>query len=197
MNQLRSQKIAMKPAPFRLRSVVLGLQLSAFSFFLAACSLPTPQADLVRYFTLSTPATGAAAPESVAVRPVRLAGHLRNRDMAVRVSDNEVVYLEDVRWAEPLDEAITQLLRQRLRQVPGDAVVTVQVQRCEVVRDAGNAVQVTATYAISGASGDARTGTFTAAPRQWDGKDPATLVSLLRDGVNELAEAIAETVEKK
>jgi len=152
---------------------------------------------MVRYFTLSTPATGAAAADAVAVRPARLAGHLRNRDMAVRVSDNEVVYLEDVRWAEPLDEAITQLLRQRLRQVPGDAVVTVQVQRCELVRNADNAVQVAATYAISGATGEDRTGAFEATPRQWDGKDPAALVGLLRDGVNELAEAVAQAVEKK
>jgi uncharacterized lipoprotein YmbA len=180
----------------RFTRLALGAPLTALTLILASCSLPTPQADTVRYFTLSTPAAGAAAGDAVAVRPVRMAGHLRNRDMAVRVSDNEVVYLEDVRWAEPLDEAITQLLRQRLRQIPGDAVVTVQVQRCELVRDAGNAVQVSATYAISGASGEARTGTFSAAPRQWDGKDPATLVSLLRDGVNELAAAIAETVEK-
>ena len=77
------------------------------------------------------------------------------------------------------------------------SVVTVHVQRCELVRDAGNAVQIAATYSISGQSGEARTGAFTASPRQWDGKDPAALVSLLRDGVNELAEAIAQTVEKK
>ena len=47
------------------------------------------------------------------------------------------------------------------------------------------------------AKGRFYTGTFTATPRQWDGKDPATLVSLLREGVNELAEAIAQGVEKK
>ena len=172
-------------------------QLSALSLILTACSLPTPQPDLVRHFTLSTPATAVAAPDSVAVRPVRLAGHLRSRDMAVRVSDNEVVYLEDVRWAESLDEAITQLLRQRLQQIHSDTVVTVQVQRCELVRDAGNAVQVAATYSISSAAGEARTGAFTASPRQWDGKDYATLVTLLREGVNELADAIAQAVEKK
>lgn len=187
----------MKPAKFSFRPLAFSLQLSAFSLFLAACNLPTPQEDTVRFFTLSAPATGAAAAESVAVRPVRLAGHLRNRDMAVRVSENEIIYLEDVRWAEPLDEAITQLLRQRLRQVPGDAVVSVQVQRCELVRSAGNAVEVVATYAINPVTGEARTGAFTASARTWDGKDPATLVGLLRDGVNELAEAIAVAAEKK
>lgn len=192
----RREQPRMNTAKPRLKWLALSAQLSALGLMLSGCSLPTPQADAVRYFTLSTPAAGVAAADAVAVRPVRMAGHLRNRDMAVRVSDNEVIYLEDVRWAEPLDEAITQLLRQRLRQVPSDAVVTVQVQRCEFVRDAGD-VQVTATYAISGATGEARTGTFTATSRQWDGKDPATLVSLLRDGVNELAEAIVQAVEKK
>jgi len=187
----------MKPAQSRPRLLALRLPLSAFVLSLAACNLPPPQEDPVRYFTLSGPATGAAAADAVAVRPVRLAGHLRNRDMAVRVSENEVIYLEDVRWAEPLDEAITQLLRQRVRQVPGDAVVTVQIQRCELMRSAGNAVRVDASYAISGATGEARTGTFTSSARTWDGKDPATLVSLLRDGVNELGEAIAQAVEKK
>lgn len=180
-----------------LRSRTVCLLSSVSCLLITACSLPTPQADLVRYFTLSTPATAMAAPDAVAVRPVRLAGHLRNRDMAVRLSENEVIYLEDVRWAEPLDEAITQLLRQRLRQIHSDAVVTVQVQRCELVRDAGNAVQVAATYSISDAKGETHTGAFTASPRQWDGKDHATLVSLLREGVNELAEAIAQAVEKK
>jgi len=187
----------MKRAKSSFRSLAFRLPPFAFVLLLASCNLPSPQEDAVRYFTLSGPATGVAVPDAVAVRPARLAGHLRNRDMAVRVSDNEVIYLEDVRWAEPLDEAITQLLRQRLRQVPGDAVVTVQIQRCELVRNAGNAVQIDATYVISGAAGESRTGAFTATPRSWDGKDPATLVGLLRDGVNELAEAVAQAVEKK
>jgi len=181
----------------RFKWLALSAQLSALSLILSACNLPQAQEDTVRYFTLSTPAAGAPAADGTAVRPARLAGHLRNRDMAVRVSENEVVYLEDVRWAEPLDEAITQLLRQRLRQVPGDAVVSVHIQRCELVRGAGNAVQVAATYTITPATGEVRTGTFAASPRTWDGKDPAVLVGLLRDGVNELAEAIAQAAEKK
>jgi len=170
---------------------------SVACLLVTSCSLPSPQEDPVRYFTLGMPAAGEPVADAVAVRPVRVAGHLRNRDMAVRVSNNEVIYLDEARWAEPLDEAITQLLRQRMRQIPGDAVVTVHLQRCEVVRDADNAVQVIATYAIASTPGESRTGTFTASPRQWDGKDPAVLVGLLREGVNELAEAIAQAVTKK
>ena len=182
----------------RSRVLALSLQLSAFSLFLSGCNvLPEPQADTVRYFTLSGAPAGAPAADAVVVRPVRLAGHLRNRSMAVRVSENEVVYLEDVRWAEPLDEAITQVLRNRLRQVAGGGTVLVQVQRCELDRAAGNAVQLAATYTITPAAGEPRTGVFTAAPRAWSGGDHGTLVGLMREAVDELADAIAATAEAK
>jgi uncharacterized lipoprotein YmbA len=179
----------MKRAAVVLLSLVLGL--------LTSCSLPAPQADTVRHFTLSDAAAGVAAPDAVSVRPVRLAGHLRNRAMAVRVSENEVIYLDDVRWAEPLDEAITQVLRNRLRQIGGGAVVTVQIQRCELVRNENNAVQLTATYAITPTGGEPRPGAFTAAPRPWDGKDYGALVGLLHGAVAELAETIAQAAAQK
>src|SRR5258708_13974841 len=100
----------------------LRFQLSAFSFLLASCSLPSPQADTVRYFTLSGPV--AAAADGATVRPVQLAGHLRNRAMAVRISPNEIVYNEDVRWAEALDDSVTQLLRARVGSAGAGSVTT-------------------------------------------------------------------------
>lgn len=179
---------------FRLPAACL---LASVLCLLTSCNLPSPQEDSVRYFTLSGPATGTPVADAVSVRQARLAGHLRNRNMAVRISDNEVIYLDDVRWAESLDDAITQLLRQRLRQVAGDAVVSVQIQRCELVRNADNAVQVEATYSITAGSGGARAGVFTASPRKWDGKDYGALVGLLREGVEELAETVAQAAAKK
>ena len=117
--------------------------------------------------------------------------------MAVRVSANEVVYLDDVRWAEPLDEALTQILRNRLRAVAAGASVVVQVQRCELVRADGNTVQLVATYVITPAGGgDARSAVFTATPRPWDGGDPAAIIGLMREAAGELADAIAAAVEK-
>jgi uncharacterized lipoprotein YmbA len=187
----------MKSAVYLFRSLAFRLPLSAFGLFLAGCSLPTPQADSVRYFTLTGPTANTPVPGGVSVRPVRMAGHLRNKDMAVRVSSHEVVYLEDVRWAEPLDEAITHILRQRLRQVPGDAAVSVNIQRCELVRNENNTVQLQASYSIIPATGDARSGEFTAPAREWDGKDYGALVSHLGDAVAELADAIAQAAEAK
>jgi uncharacterized lipoprotein YmbA len=165
---------------------------------LAGCSLPAPQADTVRYFTLSGGSVGPAAPDALTVRPVRLAGHLRNRSLAVRVSENEVTYLEDARWAGPLDEAVTQVLRNRLRQVGGAAVVTVQLQRFELVRNEGNTVQLAATYAITPqGGGEARTGAFTATPRPWAGGDHGGIVTLMHAALDELADAIAATAAAK
>ena len=176
----------------RWLALAFSLQFSAFSLFLSGCSvLPEPQADATRYFTLSGTAAGAPAADAMMVRPVRLAGHLRNRSMAVRVSENEVVYLDDVRWAEPLDEALTQVLRHRLRQVEGGGSVTVQVQRCELVRSEGNSVQLAATYTLTTAGGESRPGEFTASRRTWDGNDAGQLVGLMRAAADELAEAIA------
>jgi len=178
----------------KIRVLALSAQLAALGLLLTACNvLPDPQSDPVRYFTLSGPPPGAPVPDAVIVRPIRLAGHLRNRNMAVRVSENEVTYLEDVRWAEPLDEAITQTLRNRLRQVGGGASITVQIQRCELVRDAGNSVQLAATYVITPPGGDPKPGAFTATPRAWSGGDHGALVGMLRESVEELADAIAAT----
>lgn len=178
--------------------LALSVPLSALSLFLASgCSiLPEPQVDSVRYFTLSEPAQMGGVAEGVVVRPVRLAGHLRNRSMAVRVSANEVVYLDDVRWAEPLDEALTQILRNRLRAVSGGASVVVQIQRCELDRSAGNTVQLAASYTVTPAGGDARSEVFTATPRPWDGGDSAAIIALMREAAGELADAIAAAVEK-
>lgn len=162
---------------------------------LAGCSiLPEPQADPVRYFTLTEPVAAAPA-GAVQVRPVQLAGHLRNRALAVRVGEHEVIYLEHARWAEPLDEAVTQVLRARLGAETGEATITVQIQRCELVRSEANAVQVAATYEIRRVGGGpVRSGAFTSSARTWDGRNPADLVAQLRAALGELADAMARGV---
>jgi uncharacterized lipoprotein YmbA len=172
--------------------------LSSVLCLLAGCNvLPEQQADPVRYFTLSGPAGDVTAAESANVRPVLLAGHLRSRALAVRVSENEIIYLEHARWAEPLDEAITQVLRNRLRSVGGGVTVAVQIQRCEPLRSEGNAVQLAATYTITGPGNLLRQGTFAATPRTWDGKEHGALVGLLRQAVAELADEVAVAAERK
>jgi uncharacterized lipoprotein YmbA len=175
----------------RLSRLSFHLQLSAFSLLLAGCNLlPEPQPDPTRHFTLSAPA-GAAQPGGVVVRPVEIAGHLRPRAMAVRIADNEVTYREDVRWAEPLDAALTALLQAKLAAAPGEWSVKVEVSRFELLSHQGNAVQMAATYQLTPKGGAPKRGSFTAAPRAWDGRDHGALVALLRDAANELGDALA------
>ena len=187
----------MKPRPNLIISA--GLLLAA-GLFPAGCNLAQPQADNQRHFILSGPAAQVPAANGTKVRPVHVAGHLHGRSMAVRVSEHEVVYLEDFRWAEPLDESITQLLRNRLAVVGSGATVSVQVDRCELVRNAGNSVQLVASYSILLPDADKNSpqrGVFTSAPRTWDGKDYGTLVGLLGDAVGELGDAIAAVLPEK
>jgi len=161
---------------------------------LAGCDLlPQPQADTRRHFTLSGPPAAPALADGLAVRPVQLAGHLHNRAMAVRVAENEIIYIEDALWAEPLDQAITQLLRARLGSVGGGGAVTVQVQRFELVRPESNTVRLAASYTIDRPGAPVRQATFNASPRAWTGSDYGTLVGLLREAVGELGDAIAAT----
>jgi len=103
------------------------------------------------------------------------------------------------RWAESLGDAITQLLRTRLGAIGGNHIVTVQIQRCELVRSENNAVQLAATYSIvsPGESPSPKRGVFTAGARSWDGKNPGALVGLLRDAVIELGDAIAVALPEK
>jgi uncharacterized lipoprotein YmbA len=175
------------------RFSVLGL-LSSVLWGLAACNLPQPQADPVRHFTLSGPAAGATT--GATVRPVQVAGHLRGRPMAIRVASNEIIYQEEVRWAESLDDALTQSLRARIGAAGAGSIVTVQIQRCELVRFEGNSVQLAATYSITAADGTVRHGSFTASPRTWDGKDYGVLVGQIREAVNELGDALAAALGK-
>ncbi|HEY4301278.1 MAG TPA: ABC-type transport auxiliary lipoprotein family protein [Candidatus Didemnitutus sp.] len=161
---------------------------------LAACNLPEPQADTTRHFTLSDPVTAAPVPDATRVVPVQIPGYLHRREMAVRIADREVMFLEDVRWAEPLDGAITQILRARLSSIGGGAVVNVRIERCELVRSAGNVVQLAASYTINGSANGkpyAKDGSFSAPARNWDGRDYGKLIGLIHEAISDLGDAIA------
>jgi uncharacterized lipoprotein YmbA len=174
----------------RFRATLSLLPLLA----LAACNLPQPQPDTTRHFTLSDPVTTPPVADATRVVPVQIPGYLHRREMAVRIGEREVMFLEDVRWAESLDSAITQILRARLSSIGGGAVVNVRIERCELVRSAGNTVQLTASYTISDVidgKPSTKDGSFTAPARNWDGKDYGKLVADIHDAIAALGDAIA------
>jgi len=99
--------------------VAMGLAWLAFS----GCIALEPKADPSRFFTL-TPLSqveqsrpqGQSNPGgvSVGVGPVRLPGYLDRQQLVTRVSQNRFQVAENDRWAEPLAENFTRVLRQNL-----------------------------------------------------------------------------------
>ena len=183
-----------------LTGVVLG-GWAVLGAFLAGCGLPAiepARPDATRYYVLAGTAGLQFESAGVRVKPVRVPTYLQSRLMAVRLGSNEVRYAAEAHWAEPLDAALTQLLRAQVKPRTGaaDATVQVLVQQCE---GATNGVLFAATFEISTEGKDAVPARheFTAKPRAWDGKDYAKLAAGLREAAGELAEVISAALPEK
>jgi uncharacterized lipoprotein YmbA len=117
--------------------------------FLAACSvLPKPQPDPTRHYVLTGPAVETVNANlgqgtlTVGVRTVSVAPYLDGKAMIVRRGDNEIVYRDFARWAEPLGVAINRMLVARLHVSPQVARVLRQPFPFDVTRDVDVAVTV-------------------------------------------------------
>ncbi len=183
-----------------LTGVVLG-GWAVIGALLAGCGLPAiepARPDTTRYYVLAGTAGLQFESTGVHVKPVRVPAYLQSRLMAVRLAENEIRYAETAQWAEPLDAAITQLLRAKLKPRAGaaDATVQVLVQQCE---GASNGVLFAASFEISPEGKDAVAvrHEFAAKSRAWDGKDYAKLAAGLREAVGEFAEAISAALPEK
>ena len=178
---------------------------------LAGCSLPIEPAkpDTTRYYVLGgtpvAPEGTAARGPVIGLKRVEAAAYLRGKTLVVRVGDNEVKYIEDARWAEPLEAAAERLLGERLAQkaivrtapFAGDASrafdVSIRLLQCEGVLAAGGRIQVSAAVEITGLGPGARPAShqvITAKTEAWDGKDYARLAQLLGAGLDEIADHI-------
>jgi uncharacterized lipoprotein YmbA len=183
----------------------------------AGCNfLPAPQADPTRYYILTGGGVGdaikAPAPDGfqLGLKPVGLASYLKGRPIVVRRSANEVAFVDEARWGEPLDAAVARVLRARLLEAPAVGQVylppfplegtrtydvEVQVVRCEggTARGGGAVASFAATIDISTTGAEHRTVAhrlFTAPDAPWDGKDFARLAALLSDDLTGLAQDI-------
>ena len=190
---------------------------------LGGCNVVPPvQSDTTRNFLLSVPAVvEKEAPATtgtllLGLKPVGVAPYLRKGSLVVRVGDNEVLFPNDARWAEPLEQEITVLLRKGLQAAPSvarvlvppfpfeaarDFDVSVQVLQCEGVREGGKTVaRLVASLEIF-TPGDnpqllARK-TIAVPDAAWDGKDFARLAALLGEAVGVLGREIAAALPEK
>ncbi len=205
------------------RSPVSGLCFLAAVFcLLTACSLPLPQAqsDPTRYYLLTStdirPGTDTTAAQKqwvVGVRAVDVPAYLRGKPFAIRSHANEIMFLDIVRWGEPLDQGIARVLAENLRSLKNVARVSTPPFRADEQRDfeilvgvtacegtADGDVRFAATWRIlvpGGSAGTVAEGNYAAAGLRWDGRDCGQLAARLSEAVAGLSRDIAAALPKE
>ena len=199
-----------KPSSPALRRS-LSSSLSAIMLVaLAACGLPQAQPDLTRYYLLNEVTHKAdvaevvGEPPRIVLRPVLVPEYLRGRIMQVRLGDNELRFIDQARWAEPLEAGLTRVLREDLSQRPArvrvaprggdehDFDVAVNLRRCEGLMPAG-AARLAARIEIFSAGPDQKLVAqedFTFDVSGWDGQDYGQLAKKLSEAADALTERI-------
>lgn len=191
----------------------------------AGCSIvPPAQEDSTRYFVLSgaeLPALSAAqAPTGalrIGIRNARLESYLNRKEMVVRTGANEVRFEDYRRWADPLDAAVTRIVRSRLLAAPSVAQVFAEPFPFDQARDYDVAIDVVRFEGTMTADGKysaslaavveiSTTGAgshivsrklFEAPAEAWDGTDFDRLAALLRADVDLLAQEVASELPEK
>jgi hypothetical protein len=147
---------------------------------------------------------------NIGLKPVEIPAYLRTRFMVVRRGTNEIDFADYDRWAEPLDEGIGRVLKEKLgaagnvagvtlNSQGGDSLdyeVALQVLACEGVRaeNGAGSVRFSATWEVRamGTNDPAiKRGGFNADFAGWDGKDFGQLALRLSAAVADAGKALA------
>ncbi len=146
----------MKPAKLSVSTFLVCVS-ALLAAVLAGCALPEAKPDLTRYYLLTSSTTNppeetAGARWQLGLRPVEVAPFLKHRAMLLRRGTNEVRFVEEARWAEPLEAGVARVLRESLEtrrdvarvanvtrssEAARDYDVLVRIQRCEGVPERG------------------------------------------------------------
>jgi len=138
---------------------------------------------------------------------------LRNKAIVVRIGRNELQFADYDRWAEPLDQAISRVLKETLsssRNVESvafnshgeaalDYEVAIRVLACEGVRTetGGSSIHFAATWELRSLEKHSTTtkrGLFTPDPVAWNGREYGQLAERLGEAVAGLSKTIAASL---
>jgi uncharacterized lipoprotein YmbA len=191
----------------------------AAAFLVAGCSLlpiQPAQVDPIHYYALSAPDAAPSAPVSPAprlmIRRVEVPAYLENKPFVTRLGQNELKFIDEVRWAEPLDLGVGRVLRARLavltgvyglesRETAHDYEVVIRLVHCEgEIRGAKGTVRFAAEFDVYKAGvvpEVAAHGSFTARETAWDGKDYGALAQMLSGAAADLGDAVLAAVPDK
>lgn len=178
------------------------------AIWLSGCSLPQAQPDLTRFYVLTAKvkeiAPTSGEPQTVFLRAVNVPEFLRGRMLVVRQSENQVSFIDEARWAEPLEAGLHRVIsedlsRQGLRIVPRAAEehafeITVWVKSCEGIAGSG-AARLAARIEVSKIAPEPTVvahDDFVTEVTGWDGKDYGQLAAKLSEAAGELSEKAAQ-----
>jgi uncharacterized lipoprotein YmbA len=178
----------------------------------AGCSvLPEVQPDLTRYYVLTPVAPAAEAapaperPRRISLRVTDMPAFLRGQLMKVRVADNEVRFVDEARWAEPLESGLARVMRKNfdlrataVRVVSRadedrDFAVVLAFQDCEGVVQTG-AARLAARVNVYTSGADAKLRAeeeFSIDIPGWDGRDYCALAAKLSEAAGALSDRVA------
>ena len=202
----------------RIRRFTLLLLLGALAAFtLDGCALLRPHADPTRFYVLTVPSPPSAPAADgefkrwrVGLRPVEVPSYLRTKFMVVRTGTNEIHFADFDRWAEPLDQGISRVLKETLgsaRNVESVALnshgddsldyeVTLQILACHGMRAATgqSSICFATTWEVRAAGTNLpaiKHGGFTAVAADWDGANYSQLATQLSAAVAAAGKALA------
>ena len=184
---------------------------------LNGCTLLRPREDPTRFYLLTVPSAPPAKTAErlskrwrIGLRPVELPAYLRTKSMVVETGANEIQFADFDRWAEPLDQGISRLMKETLSLADNvesvtlnshggeglDYEVTLRVLACEGVRGAsGNSsVRFALRWEVRPIGMDltlTKRGAFTAHLLAWDGKDYGQMAQRLSAAIADASGAVA------
>jgi len=200
--------------PRRAFTLLLGIITTCA---LSGCAFLQPHADPTKFYVLTMPGTsaqpataGGFARWKIGLRPIEIPAYLHGKLMVVRTGTNEIHFAEFDRWAEPLDEGISRMMKESLgsaRNVesvalnshgedPLDYEVRLRVLACEGVRGENGSGYIRfsmawETQSVGTNSTLIKSGTFVANPGVWDGKDYGKLALGLSDVIARAGKMLA------
>lgn len=187
------------------------------AFALDGCALLQPHADPTRFYVLTAPGAPTMRPNDdgfkrwkVGLRSVEVPAYLRTKFMVVRTGDNEIHFADYDRWAEPLEQGISRVMKESLgaaRNVENvtlnphgedllDYEVTIQILACHGMRAATgqSSIRFAATWEARPVGTNSiaiKPGGFYTAAADWDGNNYSQLATQLSTAIATAGKTLA------
>ncbi len=209
-----SSRTDRKLIPHQLFILLLG----ALAFCaLSGCALLQSHSDPTRFYVLTSQTKQPiCATENefkqwkVGLRPMKLSAYLRNRSIVIRTGTNQIQFADFDRWAEPLDQGISRVIKEDLssaRNVESVAMnsrgddtldyeVAIRVLAFEGMRaeQGKNSIHFAVTWearAVGTNSTAIKHGGFADDAADWDGKNYGQLAAQLSKAIADASKTLA------